>query len=214
MPSLLGPLLPVPLTPQQSTVDPHICQRLPNTHRQVWLSLSWRHCSFLMDPRSLGFVCALQDSLCPQACGISLIPLTFNVRFPGDSQSLCWIPRLESLLWCLELSQQCKNFCGIIVLQIVGHPWQLYGGASGNLFQESLGHTLCVRGTHSSVSLPGLRFQLCDGRGALCASVSSSVKDWYLLYSDLVRIQPTNICCKDYNPPHLMALCFVALGTY
>ena len=27
------------------------------------------------------------------------ILLTFKVRFPGDSQSLCWVPRLESLLW-------------------------------------------------------------------------------------------------------------------
>ena len=103
--SLPGLLLPVPLTPQQSTMDPHICQRLPNTHRQVWLSLLWGHCSFLMDPVHC-FVCALQESLFPQSCGISMIPLTFNVRFPGDSQSLCWIPRLESLLWCLELSQQ------------------------------------------------------------------------------------------------------------
>ena len=119
--SLPGPLLPVPLTPQQSTMDPHICQRLPNIHRQVWLSLLWGHCSFLMDPVHC-FVCALQESLFPQSCGISMIPLTFNVRFPGDSQSLCWIPRLESLLWCLELSQQWKTFFGIIVLQFVGHP--------------------------------------------------------------------------------------------
>ena len=51
-----------------------------------------------------------------------MIPLNFNVRFPGDSQSLCWIPRLESRLWCLELSKQCKTFFGIIVLQFVGHP--------------------------------------------------------------------------------------------
>ena len=35
---------------------------------------------------------------------------------------LCWIPRLGSLLWNLELSQQCKNFFGIIVLQFVDHP--------------------------------------------------------------------------------------------
>ena len=79
-------------------------------HRRVWLSLLWGHCSFLMDPCALGFVCALQVPLFPQSCGISMIPLTVNVRFLGDAQSLCWIPRWESLLWCLELSQQCKNF--------------------------------------------------------------------------------------------------------
>ena len=48
--------------------------------------------------------------------------LTFKVRFPGDSQSLCQILRLGSLLWGLELLQQCKNFFGIIALHFVHCP--------------------------------------------------------------------------------------------
>ena len=36
---LPGLLLPVPLTPQQATVDPHLHPRLSNTHRQVLFSL-------------------------------------------------------------------------------------------------------------------------------------------------------------------------------
>lgn len=48
--------------------------------------------------------------------------LTFKVRFSGDCQSLCWIPRIGSLLWALELSQQCKNFFGVIGLQVVAFP--------------------------------------------------------------------------------------------
>ena len=44
-----------------------------------------------------------------------------KVKFPGGSQSLCQIPRLGNLLWVLELSQQCENFFGIIVLQFVSH---------------------------------------------------------------------------------------------
>ena len=48
------------------------------------------------------------------------IPLAFKVKFPGGSQSLCWIPSLGNLLWALELSQQCENFFGRIVLQFVG----------------------------------------------------------------------------------------------
>ena len=36
--------------------------------------------------------------------------LTFKVRFVRDTQSLCQIPRMRSLLWDLELSQQCENF--------------------------------------------------------------------------------------------------------
>ena len=34
------------------------------------------------------------------------IPLAFKVKFFGGSQSFCQIPRLENLLWSLELSQQ------------------------------------------------------------------------------------------------------------
>ena len=71
------------------------------------------------------FVCALQDwSLIPPVLWKSnnQIPLGFKVRFPGDSQSLCQTPRLGSLTWGSEPSQQWKNFFGIIVFQFVGHP--------------------------------------------------------------------------------------------
>ena len=47
--------------------------------------------------------------------------LTLKFRFPGDTQSTYPIPRLESLLWGLELSQKCENFFGIIVFQFVSH---------------------------------------------------------------------------------------------
>ena len=48
------------------------------------------------------------------------ILLAFKVRFPGDSQSLCQVPRLGSLTWSSEASQQWDNFFGIIALQFVG----------------------------------------------------------------------------------------------
>ena len=38
------------LTLQQATTDPRLCWRLPDTHRQVWVSLLWGHCSFLLGP--------------------------------------------------------------------------------------------------------------------------------------------------------------------
>ena len=40
----------VPLTLQQATADPHLHQRLLDTHRQVWVGLLWGHCSFLLSP--------------------------------------------------------------------------------------------------------------------------------------------------------------------
>ena len=47
---LRGLLLPMTLTRQQATVNPCLCRRLPNTHRQVWFNLLWGHCSFLLSP--------------------------------------------------------------------------------------------------------------------------------------------------------------------
>ena len=38
-PLLLRLLLPVHLTLRQATVYPHLSQELPNTHKQIWLSL-------------------------------------------------------------------------------------------------------------------------------------------------------------------------------
>ena len=39
-----------PQTLQQATTDPRLHQRLLDTHGQVWVSLSWGHCSFLLGP--------------------------------------------------------------------------------------------------------------------------------------------------------------------
>ena len=89
--------------------------RLPDTHRQVWLSLLWDHCSILLGPDAHRFL------LCPP-----------RVCFLWGSQSLCQIPRLGNLLWAPELSQQCKNFFGIIVLQFVGH---LLGSSMAGLME-------------------------------------------------------------------------------
>ena len=40
----------VPPTFQQATANPHLLQRLRDTHGQVWVSLLWGHCSFLLGP--------------------------------------------------------------------------------------------------------------------------------------------------------------------
>ena len=55
------------------------------------------------------------------------IPVAFRVRFPGDSQSLFWSPRLGSLTWGSEPLQQWEEFLGIITLQSVGRPPGGYG---------------------------------------------------------------------------------------
>ena len=37
-------------TLQQATADPCLCQRLLDIHGQVWVSVFWGHCSFLLGP--------------------------------------------------------------------------------------------------------------------------------------------------------------------
>ena len=169
--SLPGPLLPVPLTPQQSTMDPHICQRLPNTHRQVWLSLLWGHCSFLMDPVHWILFVPFRSLCFPS-------PVEFLwSHWPSMSDSLgilslCWIPRLESRLWCLELSKQCKTFFGIIVLQFVGHPPGSSVVGLVAISSKRIYATGCVWGAHIPASIClGSDFSCVMGQGLFCLSI-------------------------------------------
>ena len=38
------------LSLQQATINPHLCWRLLDTHRQVCVSLLWGLCSFILGP--------------------------------------------------------------------------------------------------------------------------------------------------------------------
>ena len=61
----------VTMTLQQATADPCLCQKLLDTHRQVWVSLLWG--SLLLSPGSWctqGFVSALQESVSPVLCAL------------------------------------------------------------------------------------------------------------------------------------------------
>ena len=48
-------------------------QRLLDTHRQVWLSLLWGHCSFFLDPGAHKVLFVPFNSLLPHFCGSSVI---------------------------------------------------------------------------------------------------------------------------------------------
>ena len=119
---LPGLMQSVSLTLWQATVDPHLLQRLLNTHRQVWLNVIWGDCLFLLCLRVYKVLIVPSKSVTPVLQKFyDPIPLSFKVKFPGGSQSLCQIFRLGNLLWSLELLQQCENFFGITLLQFVGH---------------------------------------------------------------------------------------------
>ena len=60
----------VPPALQQAITDSCLHQRLLDTHGQVWVSLLWGHCSFLLGPGAHDVVCALQESISPVLCKV------------------------------------------------------------------------------------------------------------------------------------------------
>ena len=51
-----------------ATADRRLCQRLLNTHPQVWVTLLWGHCSFLLGPGVYKVLFVPSKSLFPQSC--------------------------------------------------------------------------------------------------------------------------------------------------
>ena len=80
----------VPQALQQATTDPHLCWRLLDTYRQVWVSLLWGHCSFLLGPGAQGSVFALQESISQSY----LSPVSSMVGLMVTSSRADVIPRL------------------------------------------------------------------------------------------------------------------------
>ena len=160
-------------TLQQTTADLCLCQRLLDTHRQVWVSLLWGHCSFLLGPGVQGFVCALQESV-SQSCVIkshwppksnSLGVLSPFARSEGGKSVVG--PRtfltVQEFLW-----YNCSAICG-------SSAWWLYGGINGNLLQECLCHRPCDPGS--------VQFS--------CSVVSNSLRPHGLQHSSLPCPSPT-----------------------
>ena len=58
----------MPPTLQQATMDPHLHQKLLDTYGQVWVSLLWGHCSFLLGPGVHKVLFVPSKSLFPQSC--------------------------------------------------------------------------------------------------------------------------------------------------
>ena len=59
----------VPPTLQQATADPRLRWRLLDTHGQVWISLLWAHCSFLLHPGTHTRLCLYPpQSVSPVLC--------------------------------------------------------------------------------------------------------------------------------------------------
>ena len=126
---LPGLLLPVPLFLLQATADPHLCSRPSNTNRHVWLSVLWGYCSFcLYSGVHKVFLCLPGISLPPVLWKLcNHIPLSFKVRFPGDSVLLLYpqvgksevCPRMFATVWKL-FWYYCPLVCGSPTQQVCG----------------------------------------------------------------------------------------------
>ena len=78
----------VPPTLQQATTDPRLHQRLLDTHRQVWVSLLWGHCSFLLGLGVHKVLFVPSMSLLPQSCvssGNSVVGLIIKLGRVKDT---------------------------------------------------------------------------------------------------------------------------------
>ena len=134
--------------PSAGRCRPTPLPRLLDTHRQVWLSLLWGHCSSLLAPCMHKVLFVPSKSLFPQSCGSSVIkshcPQSqilwgFSVSLPDPQVGKSAVgPRTFLTVWKF-LWYNCSAVCGT-------SAWQLYGGANGDLLQEGLCHTLCDPG--------------------------------------------------------------------
>ena len=90
--------------PAAGTVNSCLCQKFLDTHRRVWLSLLWGHCSFLLGLGVHKVLLVPSKCVSPALWKFSnRIPLASKVKVPGGSQSFCQIPRLGTVCEVLEL---------------------------------------------------------------------------------------------------------------
>ena len=103
----------VPPALQRATANPHLRRRLLDTHGQVWISLLWGHCSFLLGPgaHKVSFV---PPRVFPQSC----ISFCGSMAVDGDllQEGLCCTqlcctqsPALQQSTTHLHLLWRCSD---------------------------------------------------------------------------------------------------------
>ena len=108
---------------QQATPDPHLCRRFLDTHGQVWVSLLWGHCSFLLGPGAHKVLFVPSKSLFPQSCGSSggsMVRLMVTSskrayaapRAPAPAAVHCWpIPAFQNTERQVQLGLCVVSWC-------------------------------------------------------------------------------------------------------
>ena len=134
----------VPLTLQRAITNPWICWRLLDTHGQVWVSLFWGHCSFLLGPGVHKVLFVPSKSLFPHSCVSSsgsmvglmvtsskrayAIPRSAAPRDPAPVAGCCWPTPLQETL---KHSKAClaQSLCWLLVcIRFCSSPLSISGG--------------------------------------------------------------------------------------
>ena len=160
----------VPPTLQQATTDPRLRWRLQDTHRQVWVSFLWGHCSFHLGPGAHNVLSVSSKSLFLLSCESSIIKshwpaksnsLRFSIPLPDPQVGNSVVSPKTCLtvwefLWC-----NCSAVCG-------PSAWLLYGEVNVDLLQEGLCHRLCDQVSCTQSPWPyGRPLLTCTSAGAL-----------------------------------------------
>ena len=130
---------------QQATADPHLCQRLLDTHGQVWVSLFCSHCSFILGPDVHKVHFVPSKSLFSQSCvssSSSMVGLTVTSSkrayaipksaAPWASASVsvhCWpIPPQEMLKHnSVSVSGVSGSWCAQGLFEPFEYLWWVWG---------------------------------------------------------------------------------------
>ena len=120
-----APQLSIPTSPAAGPRRPRLCQRLRHTHRRVWVSLLWGHCSFLLGPgaHKVSFVPS-KSLFLPSLCKFWLLyggvngdllqeGLCHTQVYCTQSPCLCGRPLLTHTSAGDTQTQFCLSLCGI-----------------------------------------------------------------------------------------------------
>ena len=138
----------VPVTLKQATANPSLCWRLLDTHGQVWVSLLWDLCSFLLGPDVHKVLFVPSKRLFPQSCVSSdssmvglmttsskrayAIPKSAATRAPAPAAVHYWsVPPQETL----KHSKTGLGLCGISWCA-QGFVWALWASLVGMGFDS------------------------------------------------------------------------------
>ena len=104
----------VPPTLQHATTNPCLHWRLLDTHRQLWVSLLWGHCSLLLGPGAHKVLFVPSRSLFPHSCvssGSSMVGLmaTSSKRTYAIPRSTAPITPAAMYCWPVPLQETFKH---------------------------------------------------------------------------------------------------------